>query len=129
MGLEGFDGHFPLQLSGGMQQRVAIARALVFGPSVLLMDEPFGALDAITREQMNTELLRVWSRTACTTLFITHDIAEAAFMSDRVVLLGSRPGRVKRVFEVDLPRPRSPEHRFDERFVRVCRDMKHAMSE
>jgi NitT/TauT family transport system ATP-binding protein len=129
MGLTGFEAHFPLQLSGGMQQRVAIARALIFSPSVLLMDEPFGALDAITREQMNTELLKVWSATSCTALFITHDIAEAAFMSDRVVLLGSRPGRVKRIFDVDLPRPRTPEHRFDDRFIRVCRDMKHAMSE
>jgi NitT/TauT family transport system ATP-binding protein len=129
MGLAGFEAHFPLQLSGGMQQRVAIARALIFSPSVLLMDEPFGALDAITREQMNSELLKVWSATSCTALFITHDIAEAAFMSDRVVLLGSRPGRVKRIFDIDLPRPRTLEHRFDERFICICRDMKHAMSE
>jgi NitT/TauT family transport system ATP-binding protein len=128
MGLSGFENHYPLQLSGGMQQRVSIARALILSPSVLLMDEPFGALDAITREQMNAELLRIWSLSRTTALFITHDIAEAAFLSDRVVLLGSRPGRVKRIFIVDLPRPRTAEHRFDERFTRICRDMKHAMT-
>jgi NitT/TauT family transport system ATP-binding protein len=129
MGLAGFENHYPMQLSGGMQQRVSIARALILSPSVLLMDEPFGALDAITREQMNLELLRIWSHSRTTALFITHDIAEAAFLSDRVVLLGSRPGRVKRIFDVDLPRPRTAEHRFDDRFTRLCRDMKHAMSE
>jgi NitT/TauT family transport system ATP-binding protein len=128
MGLAGFEGHFPIQLSGGMQQRVSIARALILTPSVLLMDEPFGALDAITREQMNTELLRIWGVSGTTALFVTHDIGEAAFLSDRVVLLASRPGRVKQVFDVDLPRPRIPEHRFDERFTRLCRDMKQAMT-
>jgi NitT/TauT family transport system ATP-binding protein len=127
MGLGGFENHYPMQLSGGMQQRVAIARALVLTPSVLLMDEPFGALDAITREQMNMELLRVWSSSGTTALFITHDIAEAAFLSDRVVVLGSRPGRVKQIFEIDLPRPRLPEHRFDDNFIKLCRDMKHCM--
>jgi NitT/TauT family transport system ATP-binding protein len=127
MGLGGFENHYPIQLSGGMQQRVAIARALVLTPSVLLMDEPFGALDAITREQMNMELLRVWSSSGTTALFITHDIAEAAFLSDRVVVLGSRPGRVKQIFEIDLPRPRQPEHRFDDKFIKLCRDMKHCM--
>jgi NitT/TauT family transport system ATP-binding protein len=128
MGLGGFEGHYPIQLSGGMQQRVAIARALILAPSVLLMDEPFGALDAITREQMNVELLRIWSISRTTALFITHDIAEAVFLSDRVVLLGSRPGRVKQIFDIDLPRPRTAEHRFDPRFTRLCRDMKHAMA-
>jgi NitT/TauT family transport system ATP-binding protein len=127
-GLSEFASHYPIQLSGGMQQRVSIARALIHAPSVLLMDEPFGALDAITREQMNVELLRIWSLSRTTALFITHDIGEAAFLSDRVVVLGSRPGRVKRIFDVDLPRPRLPEHRFDERFTRLCQDMKHAMT-
>jgi NitT/TauT family transport system ATP-binding protein len=127
-GLSEFASHYPIQLSGGMQQRVSIARALIHAPSVLLMDEPFGALDAITREQMNVELLRIWSLSRTTALFITHDIGEAAFLSDRVVVLGSRPGRVKRLFDVDLPRPRLPEHRFDERFTRLCQDMKHAMT-
>jgi NitT/TauT family transport system ATP-binding protein len=128
MGLGGFENHHPIQLSGGMQQRVSIARALILSPSVLLMDEPFGALDAITREQMNMELLRIWSHSRTTAVFVTHDIAEAAFLSDRVVMLGSRPGHVKEVFDIDLPRPRLAEHRFDDRFTRLCRDMKNAMS-
>lgn len=129
MGLGHVEGHYPIQLSGGMQQRVAIARALILDPSILFMDEPFGALDAITREQMNMELLRIWSMTGSTALFITHDIAEAAFLSDRVVVLASRPGRVKKIFHVDLPRPRLPEHRFDERFVTLCKEMKQCMTE
>ena len=128
MGLAGFEDHYPAQLSGGMQQRVSIARALILSPSVLLMDEPFGALDAITREQMNVELLNIWGQSKTTAIFITHDIGEAAFLSDRVVLLGSRPGRVKEIFDVDLPRPRTSEHRFDARFTSLCRDMKHAMT-
>ncbi len=127
VGLGDFEGHYPIQLSGGMQQRVAIARALVLAPSLLLMDEPFGALDAITREQMNMELLRIWSMSGTTAIFITHDIAEATFLSDRVVVLGSRPGRIKEVFEINLPRPRIPEHRFDDRFIALCRDMKQCM--
>jgi NitT/TauT family transport system ATP-binding protein len=129
MGLGGFENHYPIQLSGGMQQRVSIARALILSPSVLLMDEPFGALDAITRDQMNIELLRIWSLSRTTALFITPDIGEAAFLSDQVVLLGSRPGRVKNIFEIDLPRPRTAEHRYDSRFTLLCRDMKQAMSE
>jgi len=128
MGLSGFEDHYPIQLSGGMQQRVSIARALILKPSVLLMDEPFGALDAITREQMNVELLRIWSLSRTTAIFITHDIAEAVFLSDRVVVLGSRPGCVKQIFDIDLPRPRQADHRFDDRFTKLCRDMKHAMT-
>lgn len=127
VGLGEFESHYPIQLSGGMQQRVAIARALVLAPSLLLMDEPFGALDAITREQMNMELLRIWAMSGTTAIFITHDIAEATFLSDRVVVLGSRPGRVKEVFDIGLPRPRVPEHRFDDRFISLCRDMKQCM--
>jgi NitT/TauT family transport system ATP-binding protein len=127
MGLSGFENHYAVQLSGGMQQRVAIARALILEPSVLLMDEPFGALDAITREQMNNELLRIWNLSRTTTLFVTHDIAEAVYLSDRVVLLSRRPGRIRRIFDIDLQRPRIPEHRFEDRFTSFCRDMKHAM--
>jgi NitT/TauT family transport system ATP-binding protein len=128
LGLGGFENHYPIQLSGGMQQRVSIARALILSPSVLLMDEPFGALDAITREQMNSELLRIWSLSRTTAVFITHDIGEATFLSDRVVLLGSRPGCVKEIFDIPLPRPRTAEHRYDSRFTRLCRDMKLAMT-
>jgi len=127
MGLSGFENHYSVQLSGGMQQRVAIARALILEPSVLLMDEPFGALDAITREQMNNELLKIWSISGTTALFVTHDIAEAVYLSDRVVVLSSRPGRIQRIFEIELPRPRTPEHRFADRFTHYCREMKHAM--
>lgn len=128
MGLSHAESHYPIQLSGGMQQRVAIARALILAPSMLFMDEPFGALDAITREQMNIELQRIWSISGSTALFITHDIAEAAFLSDRVVVLASRPGRIKKIFKVNLPRPRLPEHRFDERFVALCKEMKQCMT-
>ena len=127
MGLQDFAAHRPPQLSGGMQQRVAIARALILKPTLLLMDEPFGALDAITREQMNLELLNIWSLTGTTALFVTHDIGEAVFLSDRVVLLSRRPGTVQEIFPVDLPRPRLPEHRFADDFVRLCRRVKEAM--
>jgi NitT/TauT family transport system ATP-binding protein len=129
MGLAHAENYYPIQLSGGMQQRVAIARALIMNPSILFMDEPFGALDAITREQMHTELLRIWSISGCTALFITHDIGEAAYLSDRVVVLASRPGRVKKTFDIDLSRPCVPEHRFDDRFVSLCKEMKHCMTQ
>jgi NitT/TauT family transport system ATP-binding protein len=127
VGLRDFAAHRPPQLSGGMQQRVAIARALILKPTLLLMDEPFGALDAITREQMNLELLNLWSLTGTTALFVTHDIGEAVFLSDRVVLLSHRPGTVQEIFPVNLPRPRLPEHRFADDFVRLCRRIREAM--
>ncbi|MDR7398426.1 MAG: ABC transporter ATP-binding protein [Armatimonadota bacterium] len=107
MGLRGFEHKYPYQLSGGMQQRVGIARALAVDPEVLLMDEPFGALDAQTREFMQEELLRVWRTQRKTVVFVTHSIDEAILLGDRIVVLSSRPGRVREVLSVDIPRPRS----------------------
>ncbi|MBI2155956.1 MAG: ABC transporter ATP-binding protein [Candidatus Rokubacteria bacterium] len=107
MGLAGFEEHYPYQLSGGMQKRASIARTMVYDPDVVLMDEPFGALDAQTRMILQAELLKVWSLKAKTILFITHDIVEAIALADRVVLMTRRPGTIKDVFRVDLPRPRN----------------------
>jgi NitT/TauT family transport system ATP-binding protein len=106
IGLKGFENHYPHELSGGMQQRVGIARVLAIDPSVILMDEPFGALDAQTREFMQEELLRIWSQTKKTVVFITHSIDEAVYLADRVVVLSARPGRIDEILAVDLPRPR-----------------------
>ncbi|MBF8285900.1 MAG: ABC transporter related protein [Anaerolineales bacterium] len=127
--LEKFGRHYPWQLSGGMQQRVAIARALAFEPPLLLMDEPFGALDEFTRERMNMELLKIWGKTGGTVIFVTHSIAEAVFLSNRVVVMSPRPGRITKVVDIGLPRPRTFETREDPRFFAAVTDVRESLRE
>ena len=127
VGLEKFASRYPWQLSGGMQQRVSIARALSFEPVILLMDEPFGALDEITREYMNQELQRIWSQTRKTVLFVTHSVPEAVFLSTRVVVMSPHPGRVVAEIDIDLPRPRTEETRTQPRYYDLITEVRQQL--
>ena len=125
--LEGFESHHPWQLSGGMQQRVSIARALSFSPPLLLMYQPFGALDEMTRERLNLELLRIWATLGSTIVFVTHSISEAVFLSTRVVVMSPRPGRITDVVEIDLPQPRTADTREQPRFFELVAEVRHKL--
>ena len=125
--LRDFSRHHPYQLSGGMQQRVSIARALALEPSILLMDEPFGALDEMTRERMNSEVQRIWDRTGTTIVFVTHSIPEAVFLSSRVVVMSPRPGRIVDVIDIDLPRPRNEDSRESARYFELITGVRETL--
>jgi NitT/TauT family transport system ATP-binding protein len=125
--LQGFGDHHPWQLSGGMQMRVAIARALAFEPPLLLMDEPFGALDEMTRERLNMELLRIWEASKSTVVFVTHSIAEAVFLSTRAVVMSARPGRISDIVEIDLPYPRGAQTREEPRYFELVTEVREAL--
>ncbi len=125
--LAAFADHYPWQLSGGMQQRVAIARALAFRPSLLLMDEPFGALDEMTRELMQQEVLRLWEETDISVVFVTHSIPEAVFLSTRVVVMSPRPGRISEEIPIDLPRQRTQDTREDARYYQLITEVREAL--
>jgi NitT/TauT family transport system ATP-binding protein len=125
--LTGFEDHYPWQLSGGMQQRASIARALTFEPALLLMDEPFGALDEMTRERLNLELLQIWQRLQSTVVFVTHSISEAVFLSTRVVVMSPRPGRIAGIVDIDLPHPRSNDTREEPRFFELVTEVRELL--
>ena len=127
VGLAGFEQKMPRELSGGMQQRASIVRCLSFDPSVILMDEPFGALDAFTRDEMNLLIQKIWMETAKTIVFVTHNVTEAIFLADRVVVLTPRPGRLAHVFPIDLPRPRTIEQTFSTAFIEVVLEVKRTI--
>jgi NitT/TauT family transport system ATP-binding protein len=129
VGLQGFEKALPRELSGGMRQRVAIARALSYDPEILLMDEPFGALDAMTRDKMNMELQRIAKATKATVVLVTHSIAEAVFLADRVVLLSARPGRMRSITPVEWPRPRQLETTAEPGFQDKVVDLRHQLTE
>jgi NitT/TauT family transport system ATP-binding protein len=126
-GLEGFEGAYPRELSGGMQQRASIVRALAQDPAVLLMDEPFGALDAFTRDEMNLLLLKLWGESGKTIVFVTHNISEAIFLADRVLVMTPRPGRLARIFDIGLPRPRTIEMTFEPEFIALIQEIKQTV--
>ena len=127
VGLAGFETSYPRELSGGMQQRASIVRALAPDPGVMLMDEPFGALDAFTRDEMNLLLMRLWSETHKTIVFVTHNIGEAIFLADRVVVMTPRPGRLARIFDIELPRPRTVDMTVEPSFIELIQEIKHTV--
>jgi NitT/TauT family transport system ATP-binding protein len=127
IGLKDFEDKYPHELSGGMQQRVSISRALIHNPPLLLMDEPFGSLDAITRDEMNLELLRIWSEARKTVLFITHSIPEAVFLGDRVMVMTPRPGKIAEIVEIDLPRPRATTTRDHPKFLAYVKHIRESL--
>jgi NitT/TauT family transport system ATP-binding protein len=127
VGLSGFEKKFPRELSGGMQQRASIVRCLSFDPDVILMDEPFGALDAFTRDEMNLLIQKIWMETGKTIIFVTHNVSEAIFLADRVVVLSPRPGRLAAVFNIDLPRPRTIEQTFEPQFIELVKEIKETI--
>jgi NitT/TauT family transport system ATP-binding protein len=129
VGISGFEKRWPRELSGGMKQRAAIARALSYDPKILLMDEPFGALDAMTRDAMNLELQRIWTQTRKTIVLVTHSISEAVFLADRIVLLSPRPGRIDTIVDVPMARPRSLDLQATLEFQTIAKTLRHRLAE